>query len=209
MFADGLKEIIRLINNDTIKFKKTENIQVITILNNGLQSTKYFSTNNKNQITEYNYNNELDKILNAYVKGGDNAIDKDKLKKFLGKLDTAIEYYQNNPDEFDENEKIRAIASMQYRYGINKLFSIFYHDDFKSGQHSKYRTFAPPDKKQGQGLKMLTPKQMLSRLPILLAQVHAGNNSQKLKNEIRQLIYSLCKSKKISKTVDNKLIATI
>ena len=44
---------------------------------------------------------------------------------------------------------------------------------------------------QGKGLKILTPSQMLSRLPISLAQLQAGNNSQKLKNEIRQLLYSL------------------
>ena len=46
-------------------------------------------------------------------------------------------------------------------------------------------------KHKGQGLKMLTPQQMLSRLPISLAQLKAGNNSGKLKNEIRQLLYSL------------------
>ena len=44
---------------------------------------------------------------------------------------------------------------------------------------------------QGKGLKILTPNQMLSRLPITLAQLKAGNNSEKLKNEIRQLLYSL------------------
>ena len=43
----------------------------------------------------------------------------------------------------------------------------------------------------GKGLKILTPNQMLSRLPITLAQLKAGNNSEKLKNEIRQLFYSL------------------
>ena len=42
----------------------------------------------------------------------------------------------------------------------------------------------------GQRLKMLTPNQMLSRLPISLVQLKAGNNSEKLKNEIRQLLYS-------------------
>ena len=51
---------------------------------------------------------------------------------------------------------------------------------------------------RGQGLKMLTPQQMLSRLPISLAQLKAENNSQKLKNEIRQLLYSLYRSKKLS-----------
>ena len=43
----------------------------------------------------------------------------------------------------------------------------------------------------GQGLKILTPNQMLNRLAIALAQVKAGNNSEKLKNEIRQPLYSL------------------
>ena len=61
----------------------------------------------------------------------------------------------------------------------------------------------------GSGLKILTPQQMFTRLPILLAQVQGGNNSQKLKNEVRQLLYSLYRSKKISKTVYKNLIATI
>ena len=49
---------------------------------------------------------------------------------------------------------------------------------------------------EGQGLKIVTPDQMLSRLQISLAQLKAGNNSEKLKNEIRQLLYSLYRSKK-------------
>ena len=46
-------------------------------------------------------------------------------------------------------------------------------------------------KQQGTGLKIITPKQMLSCLPVLLFKMHAGNNSTKLKNEIKQLLYSL------------------
>ena len=53
----------------------------------------------------------------------------------------------------------------------------------------------------GQGLKILTPNQMLSRLLISLGQLKAGNNSKKLKNEIRQLLYSLYRSKKTYKTI--------
>ena len=63
--------------------------------------------------------------------------------------------------------------------------------------------------KQGKGLKIIIPKQLLSLLPVLLAKIYAGNNSAKLKNEIRQLLYSLYRSKKISKTVYNNLIATM
>ena len=58
----------------------------------------------------------------------------------------------------------------------------------------------------GQGLKLLTPNQMLSRLLITLAQLKTGNNSEKLKNEIRQLLYSLYRSKKLTKNVYNNLI---
>ena len=63
--------------------------------------------------------------------------------------------------------------------------------------------------KKGEGLKILTNKQILNRLPILLAQIEAGNNSIKLKNEARQILYSLYKSKVLTKTVYNKLIKSI
>ena len=62
---------------------------------------------------------------------------------------------------------------------------------------------------EGQGLKILTPNQMLSRLPIYLAQLKAGNNSKKLKNGIRQLLYSLYRSKNMTKQVYNNLIKYI
>ena len=62
---------------------------------------------------------------------------------------------------------------------------------------------------EGGGMKILTPNQMLSRLPIALAQLQAGNNSNKLKNEIRQLLYSLYRSKNMTKQVYNNLIKYI
>ena len=62
---------------------------------------------------------------------------------------------------------------------------------------------------QGQGMKILTPNQMRSRLPVSLAQLKAGNNSKKFKNEIRQLLYSLYHSKNMIKQVYNKLIKPI
>ena len=61
----------------------------------------------------------------------------------------------------------------------------------------------------GLGLKILTPNQMLSRLPISLAQLNVGNNSEKLKNEIRQLLYSLYRSKKLTKQLYKSLIDII
>ena len=59
------------------------------------------------------------------------------------------------------------------------------------------------------GLKILTPKQMLQRLPIAPAQVKAGNNSESLLNEIREIVYSLYQSKQITKKVYNNIIKSI
>ena len=64
----------------------------------------------------------------------------------------------------------------------------------------------PP--KTGEGLKIMTPSELITRLPILLAQKQAGNNSQKLKNEIRQIINSLYRCKNLSKTLYNHLISS-
>ena len=64
-------------------------------------------------------------------------------------------------------------------------------------------------KQQGRGLKILTPDQMLCRLPISLAQLKAGNNSEKLKNEIRQLLYTLYRSKKLTKQLYKSLVDII
>ena len=63
--------------------------------------------------------------------------------------------------------------------------------------------------KSGKGLKILTNKQMLNRLPILLAQIEAGDNSITLKNEARQIFCSLYRSKVLTKTVYNNLVKSI
>ena len=68
---------------------------------------------------------------------------------------------------------------------------------------------AKQNETKGTGLKILTPKQMLQRLPIALAQVKAGNNSENLLNEIRQIIYSLYQSKEITKKVYNNLMKSL
>ena len=65
------------------------------------------------------------------------------------------------------------------------------------------------ESQEGTGLKILTPNQMLKRLPIALAQVKAGNNSESLLNEIRQIVYSLYRSKEITKKLYNNIINSI
>ena len=64
-------------------------------------------------------------------------------------------------------------------------------------------------RRKGHGLEIMTPSQLITSLPILLAQKQAGNNSQKLNNEIGQIIYYLYKSRNLSKTIYNHLINSI
>ena len=59
------------------------------------------------------------------------------------------------------------------------------------------------------GLKILTPKQMLKRLPIALAQVNSGDNSENLLNEIRQIVHSVYQSKEITVKVYNNIIKSV
>ena len=82
-------------------------------------------------------------------------------------------------------------------YGIELVI-----DAFKSG-------LFPLKSTTGTRLKVLTPKKMLQRLPIALAKVKAGNNSENLLNEIRQIDYSWCQSKQITKKVCNNIIKSI
>ena len=96
---------------------------------------------------------------------------------------------------FDQVKKIiPRVVDMDYVPTYDEL------DDERSDEQSDSADMSDLEpvisaKHKGQGLKILTPQQMLSRLPISLAQLKAGNISEKLKNEIRQLLYSLYRLK--------------
>ena len=106
-----------------------------------------------------------------------------------------LEYYRSEkkPGSVSSNQKKLRRYARDLKY-IADLYNI------KSGSDTS---------KKGEGLKILTNKQMLNRLPILRAQIQAENNSKSLKNEIRQILYSLYKSKVLSKIVYNNLIKSI
>ena len=74
---------------------------------------------------------------------------------------------------------------------------------------SEAKSKAKQNGTKGTGVKILTPRQMLQILPIALAPVKAGSNSENLLNEIRQIIYSLYQSKEITKKVYNNLIKSL
>ena len=85
---------------------------------------------------------------------------------YSGLIDLKIRY--NTPDENEMMKKANEV--------VGTVEKILYSNDLKQ---------------KGQGLKIITPQQMLSRIPISLAQLKAGNNSQEPKNEMRQLLYSI------------------
>ena len=63
--------------------------------------------------------------------------------------------------------------------------------------------------REGKGFKILTPNILLTSLSVLLAQIKAKNNSYKLKNEFRQILYLLYRHSKITKTLYNNLIKSL
>ena len=132
-----------------------------------------------------------------------------------GKID--LSDVKNNQEKFKSylgeikkgSKKHKSKVQKNTLYNIEMLYkarneAIKFYDDY-SLMMSEAKTKAT----KGTGLKILTPKQMLQRLPIALAQVKAGNNSENLLNEIRQIIYSLYQAKKISKKVYNNLIKSL
>ena len=125
---------------------------------------------------------------------------KNKQNDFLNKL-TNIKIGRKTL----EQEKI--INNLERFYVSRQEFINFFRDYTEMFSDANYR--AKQNETKGTGLKVLTPKQMIQRLPIALAQIKAVNNSKNLLNEIRQIIYSRYHSKEITKKVYNILIKSL
>ena len=122
--------------------------------------------------------------------------DKKKLKSDLGHIKQGPTYYKS-PKQLNRIENIKNLY--ESREKVVQMFN----DYAKSMSRNIYES------KQGTGLKILTPKQMIQRFSIPLAQIKAGNNSETLLNEIRQIVYFLHQSKEITKKVYNNIIKPI
>ena len=105
----------------------------------------------------------------------------------------------------NDNQK-RTLANINVFYNARDNAVQFIHDYSRMILEAKDQALK---EKFGEGLKILTPNQILKRLPIALAQVKASNNSESLLNEIRQIVYSLYRSKEITKKVYNNIINSI
>ena len=112
-----------------------------------------------------------------------------------------LEIYNVFINKFDEFSEVINKKAPGAR-GLNQTKLLNYGNELKKIIE---KSFNP----SGSGLKILNKQQMLNRLPILVAQIQAGNNSIKLKNELRQILHSLYRSKALTKTVYNNLIKVI
>ena len=105
----------------------------------------------------------------------------------------------------NDNQK-RTLANINVFYNARDNAIQFIHDYSRMILEAKNQAL---EEKFEKGLKILTPNQMLKRLPIAFAQVKTGNNSESLLNEMRQIIYSLYRSKEINKKVYNNITNSI
>ena len=124
---------------------------------------------------------------------------KNKQNEFLNKL--------NNGKIGKKTNEKKVIDNLNKFDNSREEVINFFRDYIEMLSAANYN--AKQNKTKGTGLKILTPKQMLQRLPIVLAQVKAGNYSESLVNEIRQIVYSLYQSKQITKKVYNNIIKSI
>ena len=146
---------------------------------------------NKNKFNTEKITKSLKKLHNKLINLSEF---KEEYNKFLDSI-VKFEYYKSEkePGSVSPNQK----KKIRYARDLKDILDLY---NLKSDSDTS---------KKGEGLKILTDRQMLNHLPILLAQIEAGNNSIKLKNETRQILYSLYRSKVLTKTVYNNLIKSI
>ena len=179
----------------------------ITKINNGTINNKNKAGNEfrklKQKVTNYNLRHDLIKDLERDLLGEDIESNEpeEKYKESIAervkrrRQNTQRTFAPSNPPKKDYSEETANFFK--------------YMEEEKKGQKRFRDDYDSNGWYSGSGSKILTNKQMLNRLPILLAQIQAGNNSNKLKNEARQILYTLYRSRVLTKTVYNNLIRAI
>ena len=181
-FTSPLKFATKIYRRDLTLQKAKDNQQDLEILINKLNNN--YNPKNQIKIKEKDDTLKSAKILFTIRKKINNAFS----ESIFPYIDGFQAEKESDEESKFENEEIDTINM----------------PELESEESAKQRRNQP-----GHGLKILTPNQMLSRLPITLAQLKAGNNSKKLKNKIRQLLYSLYRSKKLTKQIYKSLINII
>ena len=192
-----IKDFITKINNCTINHK-----------NKGGNEFRKL----KQKVTNDILRQDLIKYLKKYLFGEDiepeEKYEKSIAERVKTRRDTQRTFAPSSPPKEDYSaETDEYLKYLEEQEKDRKKFSDEY-DSSGSGLNEKGKG-SIASRAKGEGLKILTNKQMLNCLPILLAQIQAGNNSKSLKNELRQIIYFLYRSKVLTKTVYNNLIKVI
>ena len=150
------------------------------------------------------------KILTNKLNNDYNPRNKTKIKEKDDTLESANKLYSIREDIIDAFSK--GIFSYIDGFQVEKETDKETNEQPNTTNMSELESGESAEERRnqtGKGLKILAASQMLSRLPIILSHLKAGNNSEKLKNEIRQLLYSLYRSKNVTKQVYNNLIKYI
>ena len=150
---------------------------------------------------EYNFSIEKDPInLLKAIKDGEISLKeaRDRQRNYLQYLNIIRKGHKNSVQK-------RTLSNIENHFNAREKAKKFIED--YGSMVLEARRLAK--EQEGKRLKILTPNQMLKRLPIALAQVKAGNNSESLLNEIKQIVYSLYRSKEITKKVYNNIINSI
>ena len=151
----------------------------------------YGDKGDKNKFDTENITKSFKKLRNKFINFDEFN---EEYNKFMDNI-VKFEYFKSEKEKGSVSSNQRKM--IRYARDLKDIVDL---DNIKSGSDTS---------KKSEGLKILTNKQMLNRLPILLAQIKAGNNSIKLKNELRQILYSLYRSKVLTKTVYNNLIKSV
>ena len=211
----GIELFKSMIDNDEFKFPGEYYVKPNNNLDRMNNKVGYEETAEE-AYTDYmkgNNDNELKLVKDFITKINNGTINKNKAGYEFRKLKQKVTNDRLRQDLIKDlqrymfEEDIESIEQEEkYEESIAKRV--------KRRRQNTQRTFAPssPPKKdysEETGLKILTNKQMLNHLPIFFAQIQTGNNSKSLKNEIRQILYSLYRSKVLTKTVYSNLIKAI
>ena len=204
---DGYKETAEEVGAKYMKGNNDNELKLIkdfiTKINNGVINNKNKARNKfrelKQKVTNDRLRQDLIKYLEIYLLGEDIEPEEKYEESIAERVKTRR---QNKETDRDTQRTFvpqdSSINLDDFTYGEN-------YDELVEEDRELLRNM----NKEGKGLKILTNKQMLNSLPILLAQIQAGNNSKKLKNELRQILYSLYRSKALTKAVYNNLIKVI
>ena len=192
---DRINDLINKISDKKDK-KDKKDICVSSEIDKFLEKYK-----DKNIYISYNKNKnkfDTEEITKSLIKSHNDVFNYsefiEEYNKFMNDVKGFEDYKaEKEPGSVSPNQK----KMRRYAKSLKDIIDFY---NLKSGTDTS---------KKGKGLKILTNQQMLNRLCILLAQIQAGNNSQLLKNEPRQILYSLYRSKALTKTVYNKLIKSI